>query len=34
LGEFVEEGVFSVVGGPDSEVAGPRDAGLGGFGSG
>ncbi len=31
LGEFVEEGVFSVVGEPDSEVAGPRDAGLGGL---
>ena len=31
LGEFVEEGVFAVVGGPDGEVAGPGDAGLSGL---
>jgi hypothetical protein len=31
LGELVEEGVFAIVGGPDGEVAGPGDAGLGGL---
>jgi len=31
LDEFVEEGVFAVVGGPDGEVAGPGEAGLSGL---
>ena len=31
LGELIEEGVFAVVRGPDCEVAGPGDAGLGGL---
>ena len=31
LGELVEEGVFAIVRGPDSEVAGPGDTGLGGL---
>ena len=31
LDEFVEEGVFAVVRGPDGEIAGPGDAGLGGL---
>ena len=31
LDEFVEEGVFAVVRGPDGEIAGPGDAGLSGL---
>jgi len=31
LRELVKEGVFAIVGGPDGEVAGPGDAGLGGL---
>ena len=31
LDEFVEEGVFAVVGGPDGHIAGPGDAALGGL---
>ena len=31
VGEFVEEGIFAVVGGPDGEVVVPGDAALGGF---